>query len=84
MTDSVVRLCSNCKGFRPKPDSSKGDCRMGLPQLYGVLVPVAPKPSISAGGVLQSSGPPQLMIQERSGFPEVEGSWECENWKAKE
>ena len=55
---------------------------MGMPQLYSVLVPVAPKTTMGPGGILQAAGPPGLMIQERSGFPEVEGEWDCENWKA--
>lgn len=91
MTNDVQRSCSNCKGFRPgeaktvaSPVVLKGECRMGLPQLYGVLVPTAPKQTMGPGGIIQAAGPPGLMIQERSGFPTVEANWDCENWKAKD
>ena len=75
--------CATCRGFRPK-ESGKGECRMGLPQLYGVLIPVPPKQTMGPGGIIQAAGPPGLMIQERSGFPQVEADWDCENWKAKD
>ena len=76
------RSCKTCIAFRPKPEGTKGDCRMNPPQLYGVVLIVAGKPTMGPGGILQP-GPPQQVLQERSGFPEVEGSWECQQWNEK-